>query len=565
MRSAHVHRSVALLLLAAGSAVAQVQIPSPLQPAPGLAPAAGLRLSLDAGLLAAAAEAGEFTLVGLPTERGPIDLLLSRFEVLTPDAQRLVMTGDHAAPLPAPDVVLFRGEVVGEAGSGVFLALSPDGANGFIRSEAGSLILAGAGANETYIYAMDRLGDFARVAPFCAGAIEPPLQDALIAGATGGGEPETTTCRTMRVAVETDWEYFNLARLRNVARAQNYAITLFGAVSEIFRRDVNVIITVPFLRIWSTNTDPYVTSTMGARLDEFRNHWNATQGGVDREVVHMLSGSNLGGGVAYLSVLCNRDWGYAINADLNGTFPLPVQDNNGQNWDLVVTAHELGHNFAAPHTHDMTPQVDGCGTGNCADAALGTIMSYCHTCAGGLANVRLSLQERVISERILPYINALNMRQCGPRYSPVQITQPPSPTTARVGGSAVLSVGASGGGNVRYQWRRNGLIIRDNQCCSAVFQGTTTPTLTISNLALADSGDFTVDISNECGGVTTQPARLSVYCRADANTDGEVDLADFFEFFQCWDTTAACADIDSEPGVDLADFFLFFQSYDLGC
>lgn len=51
-------------------------------------------------------------------------------------------------------------------------------------------------------------------------------------------------------------------------------------------------------------------------------------------------------------------------------------------------------------------------------------------------------------------------------------------------------------------------------------------------------------------------------CVADLTGDGQVDLADYFEFFNCYDSELPCADIDGNPGVDLADFFLFFAEFD---
>ena len=67
---------------------------------------------------------------------------------------------------------------------------------------------------------------------------------------------------------------------------------------------------------------------------------------VDRHVAHMLSGQNIGGGIAYLSALCTSA-GYAVSGNLSGSFPLPIEDHNGNNWDLMVVAHETGHNCGA--------------------------------------------------------------------------------------------------------------------------------------------------------------------------------------------------------------------------
>jgi hypothetical protein len=66
----------------------------------------------------------------------------------------------------------------------------------------------------------------------------------------------------------------------------------------------------------------------------------------------------------------------------------------------MVFSHELGHNLGAYHTHDENPPVDDCGNGDCSVTPNGTIMSYCHTCPGGMSNIQLRIHPRV-QDRIL--------------------------------------------------------------------------------------------------------------------------------------------------------------------
>jgi hypothetical protein len=65
------------------------------------------------------------------------------------------------------------------------------------------------------------------------------------------------------------------------------------------------------------------------------------------------------------------------------------------NWDFMVVAHEIGHNFYVTHTHNYCPPLDICAPpgyyGQCqtSDACIpdGTLMSYCHLCPGGTSNI----------------------------------------------------------------------------------------------------------------------------------------------------------------------------------
>ena len=119
-----------------------------------------------------------------------------------------------------------------------------------------------------------------------------------------------------------------------------------------------------------------------------------------RALAYVLSGTI--GAFAGLMLLAR----YGISGNLHGAFPLPVQDNSHDNWDLMVVSHELGHNFGTGHTHDSyNPPIDGCGNGDCANAFDTTIMSYCHLCPGGLSNMDMRFHPRV-QARILQFLGS---------------------------------------------------------------------------------------------------------------------------------------------------------------
>ncbi len=344
-----------------------------------------------------------------------VDLELDRVTVLAHDAQLVLGTKEGMKVLPRPEVVLLSGVVAGDADSIAYLAISPYGTNGFVELD-GELFSISTGPYAQGKELLDslrsaKMGDLLSpqdgppICGYTAGDLElEPMgpMDEFVPVATHRG----TVCRIADIAIETDFEYTDRMFGGNTSASAAYAISLMGAVSEIFERDVNVRFSIPFLRVWEDNSDPYNTSDDA--LAQLRDEWNATMGGVDRTVVHYLTGrQNTGyGGVAYLAALCSTNYGYGLSSYLNGSFPYPLIDNNGGNWDVVVVAHELGHNFGSGHTHNYTPPIDNCGNGDCAGAFGGTLLSYCHTCSGGIANIVLALHPRV-QDVIIGFMDSL--------------------------------------------------------------------------------------------------------------------------------------------------------------
>jgi hypothetical protein len=194
----------------------------------------------------------------------------------------------------------------------------------------------------------------------------------------------------------------------------------------VYAREIDASTVIGFARLWTggAGSDPWtVTSDTLPALDQFLAYWNANMQGEERTAAHFFSGKDLGGGIAYLSVLCDNygfpgdSFDYGLSASLEGSFDW--SGDSGSNpasvvWDVFVVLHEIGHNFASPHTHDYcnfggsSQPVDRC-SGGCAgsgqglpscssppphfDGGAGTIMSYCHLLTGGLSNISLTFGE----------------------------------------------------------------------------------------------------------------------------------------------------------------------------
>jgi uncharacterized delta-60 repeat protein len=84
--------------------------------------------------------------------------------------------------------------------------------------------------------------------------------------------------------------------------------------------------------------------------------------------------------------------------------------------------------------------------------------------------------------------------------APPEIQQQPSPQQTVYGADAFFSVIVTGGGDLTYQWRLNGLPLA----------GATSATLRLTRVQLQQAGDYTVEVSNGVISVLSRSARLTV-------------------------------------------------------
>ncbi len=82
----------------------------------------------------------------------------------------------------------------------------------------------------------------------------------------------------------------------------------------------------------------------------------------------------------------------------------------------------------------------------------------------------------------------------------IAIAEQPSSVTVAPGANATLGIQSTGSGALRYQWRRNGLLIA----------GATTAVLPISAASPANAGDYDVVVTDANGPVVSRMARVTV-------------------------------------------------------
>ncbi len=339
---------------------------------------------------------GRLRVVGVPLFDGPTATLeLARRTVFAPGARVVVRDGERETQVAPPRDLYLAGAVAGEPGSVVFLTVTEGGRTHGLVALHDRLFVVGedthGSARPLVVRQVDDSQLRASTQPFvCANdqsgvdlrvASRLPLVSRAAASAQRALRAPTTYAAV--VAVETDYEFY--ARFGSTSGAASYVASLLGAISAIYMRDVDTELQVGNVYLYSGGaaSDPWTATSPSPALSELLGYWNTNRTAVPRNTALFLSGKAMGGGVAYLSILCFRSYGYAVIGNISGSYN---PGNPTAVWDLTATAHELCHNFGSDHTHCYSPPVDqcygsesGCYIGSTSvPAGGGTIMSYCH-------------------------------------------------------------------------------------------------------------------------------------------------------------------------------------------
>lgn len=393
-----------------------------------LASGPGIALTIDAALVRALAPLARVTLHGFPVPGlGEVTLDLRRLTLpIAPDAVLSVdgvpQPGGFAAAVG--DLGAWAGSVLDMPGSRAFLAFSSAGARGFLElplvedrfvhlSTERAPGLAGEPATCRVVRSPELAALGAGATPeICGGELFVPGSELSRDPTTQLAPPSTSslTAANCRIAIETDWQYYQ--RFGSTPAATTYVAELMAAISDQYFTDVQTTLQIAYLGLHTTAADPWASQDSGgdssALLAEFRTAWNIAGWPVSANLAHFISGANLGGGVAYVGVLCNPSFGYGVSGNIAGNIDWDTWTGAPGHftWDFVVVAHELGHNFGSIHTHSFCPPLDTCysNCGGTTACSQGTLMSYCHTC-GGMDNIDLEFHP-VCADAMRTTVNA---------------------------------------------------------------------------------------------------------------------------------------------------------------
>ncbi len=150
--------------------------------------------------------------------------------------------------------------------------------------------------------------------------------------------------------------------------AEAAILTRLNNVDGIFSDQLGVQLSVEELEVFNDPADPFSDTTAPIDLlDELGNYRQLTPNQALQGLTHLYTGKDLDGstvGIAYTGALCSTRFGAGLS-----------EGTNGSTTDTLVAAHEIGHNFGAPHdgetgsaceaepqTFLMAPMVNGSDT-----------------------------------------------------------------------------------------------------------------------------------------------------------------------------------------------------------
>lgn len=286
----------------------------------------------------------------------PVSLLADGFQLLAIGADGVAQAAEAA-----PESTL-RGSLLGHPGSQVAASLLDDGLHARILVESGEFwieplarAVPTAAAGTHVLYSTE---DVIQNAGVCATEAQHTVEQYGGIGTVGGGPLAAAAGFVAELACDSDYEYY--LDYGSVGAVQNRITSVINTMNLQYESEVDISHTITTILVRTSSNQPYTSTDANTLLNQFRNEWNANQGGIQRDVAQLFTGKEINSstiGIAWLGVVCNLSYGYSmVQSDFNGNFSSATD----------LSAHELGHNWSADHcsctSYTMNPYITSANT-----------------------------------------------------------------------------------------------------------------------------------------------------------------------------------------------------------
>jgi hypothetical protein len=393
----------------------------------------------------------------VPRGSGEMVLELHKVELIASDFAMIEAGNNVNKPLETS--IFYQGNVVGDPSSIVAISCYKNAVMGNILTGNKAYTLGQKSKAIDGLYTLEQettggvLDDLESFKCLTPDVITPSLAKEMNKiNATNVVTPQALVDKVVNVYFECDFDMY-IKFGSNPQNLLNYVTSMFNLVHAIYRNE-SIVTRLKSVKYW-TATDPYASKTN--TLDVLTVFGNQLKAGIPNgaNVAHLLSTRSLGGGIAWLDMVCtapffssgNNSWAgpFAVSAINTSFSQLPTYS-----WTIEVVTHEMGHTLGSPHTQSCSwsgGALDNCYTteGGCASGPApvngGTVMSYCHltnyginfnngfgTQPGNLIRSRIAAQTcltSVVNAAINVSTNTLNLSTAGSNAT-VDITTTPS-------------------------------------------------------------------------------------------------------------------------------------------
>lgn len=311
-------------------------------------------------------------------ENLPLELELVKVNILAPEFSVGTLGENAADNVPYHPAAHYRGIIKDHPNSLAAISFTSTGIAGFMADGDDKWELGkmedGSGSHILF-----RTNDLKANIGFECGADD----DAVLPDQEISTDERGVGCKTVNVYFECDYKLYT-DKGSSTTNVTNYVTSLFNQVAALYANE-NVGIAISQIYVW-TSTDPYASyNSTSTVLNAFRSQRGTNHNG---NIAHFLSSRALGGGIAYLDVICFKNYAHGVSAIGTSFQNIPTYS-----WSVEVVTHELGHNLGAWHTHSCNwtgGAIDNCYSpeGSCSPGPTpvggGTIMSYCHLSSVGI-------------------------------------------------------------------------------------------------------------------------------------------------------------------------------------
>ena len=141
----------------------------------------------------------------------------------------------------------------------------------------------------------------------------------------------------LTVGVVADYEFYQ----KEIDDPEGAIIARWDIVDGIWSGQVGVKIKLAPLTILKTAREPFTLTDPNSLLQQLRSYRKANAAQLATGVSHLMTGRDLDGnvvGIAYMSSVCNGETADSLSEATHSSLE-----------SALIAAHELGHNFNAPH------------------------------------------------------------------------------------------------------------------------------------------------------------------------------------------------------------------------